>query len=249
MFDEIISFPSLNRTEEETINETISCFGSKYPKASVMSKVARDSVSGTSMTDDPDNAIYQFMVREEQLFEALEQRIEAPRIRNFSTVNEMAAHNLTITNRRKSRAGRALENHTLAILEANSISFAYQVLTEKSRPDFIFPSEAAYRDPNFDPNFLDVLASKRSLIDRWRQPLAEAARVSIKHIITCDTKITSNMLDEMESHNVRLIIPLPYQDAIKPLYRSRLMSVEDFITYRRKRTIDSGMFSANVCRL
>ncbi len=80
-----------------------------------------------------------------------------------------------VLNRRKSRAGKSLENHLSALFDGNGIIYTAQAVTEgNKKPDFIFPSEAAYHDINYDIDKIVSLAAKTTCKDRWRQVLNEA---------------------------------------------------------------------------
>ena len=54
----------------------------------------------------------------------------------------------SVRNRRVSRAGKVLEIHIAHILDARGIEYEAQAKTENGKkPDFLFPSQAAYEDP------------------------------------------------------------------------------------------------------
>ena len=68
--------------------------------------------------------------------------------RGFDSTEHFSAYSLSVQNRRKSRAGLALENHVEAIFQEYGIRFTRAATTEgKSKPDFIFPSQREYFDP------------------------------------------------------------------------------------------------------
>lgn len=61
--------------------------------------------------------------------------------------------------RRKSRAGSALENHLEQIFKDCGINYTRTGVTEGNlKPDFIFPSIRHYHDPAFAPELLTMLA-------------------------------------------------------------------------------------------
>ena len=69
-----------------------------------------------------------------------------------------------------SRAGKVLEIDIAHILDARGIEYEAQAKTENGKkPDFLFPSQAAYEDPAFPEEQLRMLASETSIKDRFRQ--------------------------------------------------------------------------------
>ena len=174
---------------------------------------------------------------EEWLFRVLERRIVAERIKmgflspdGTTDVDGFISFSLSVQNRRKSRAGKALENHLAEIFRQCQIPFDEQQITEnKAKPDFIFPGIDQYRDKNFDSNKLYMLGVKTSCKDRWRQVLSEAERIDHKHLLTLEPGISSNQTDEMRAHKLSLVVP----ERIHPTYtieqREWLLTLADFI--------------------
>ena len=155
-----------------------------FPTSDVMSSAARVisyavTLNRTVSLTDPDRAILQWTEQEYKLFRALEQARYGNKVANgFSTVDDFVALANQVLNRRKSRAGKSLEHHLAAIFDENQIQYTSQAVTEgNKRPDFIFPSEAAYHDFSFPVNRLTSLAAKTTCKDRWRQILNEADRL------------------------------------------------------------------------
>lgn len=141
-----------------------------------------------------------------------------------------------ILNRRKSRAGKSLEHNLAAIFEGNSLQFTSQPLTERSkRPDFIFPSEAAYHDENFSTDRLILLAAKTTCKDRWRQIRHESGRLREHRIFLCTLQqgISAAQMDEMEEENVQLVVPKPYIHAYPIEKQEKIMTISTFINYVR----------------
>src|SRR5690606_26914171 len=111
-----------------------------------------------------------------------EQAGALPGIRaGFTTLDDFISRAQTVLQRRKARSGRSLELHTREILieerfrEGTDFQHGSQSEPGK-RPDFLFPSQAAYRDPTFPAARLRMLATKTTCRDRWRQVLNEADR-------------------------------------------------------------------------
>jgi len=96
--------------------EIIDPLGLVFLKTRVFSELERKSLPRVSAKDDADQALVDWMGREEQLFRRLERRIVADRIANgFKTdvgadVQGFISFSLSVQNRRKARAGQALEN-------------------------------------------------------------------------------------------------------------------------------------------
>lgn len=113
-------------------------------------------------------------------------------------VDSFISFSLSVQNRRKSRAGLSLENHIEALLKSQEILYTHTPVTEnKAKPDFIFPCIEAYKDEQYEENYLTMLGAKSTCKDRWRQVLSEAGRISRKHLLTLEPSISTNQTDEM----------------------------------------------------
>ena len=185
-------------------------FGGGFPTTRDFSAYARDSVPEIMAVDGPDAALMAWMEREEILFRTLERHLISDRLsKGFQDdVDGFIAFSLSIQNRRKSRVGYALENHLGTLFGQLGIRFSRTAVTEnKSKPDFLFPGIAEYRDTAFDPVKLTMLGVKSTCKDRWRQVLAEADRVTHKHLLTLETAISANQTQEMQAKSLQLVIP------------------------------------------
>ncbi len=137
---------------------------------------------------------------------------------------------MSFQQRRKSRAGSALENHLEAVFGAHGVTYSRTAVTENNlRPDFVLPSIQHYRDATFPATRLTVLAAKTTCKDRWRQILNEAARVEIKHLLTLEPSISENQTAEMRSERVQLVLPLSLHVTYAATQRPWLMSMRMFI--------------------
>lgn len=210
--------------------------GYTFPKTRDFSSLARASLPGVSALDDPDAALIAWMEQEEILFRRLERHIVAERLQSGFMANDDAdvegfiSFSLSIQNRRKSRAGWALENHLEAILELHKVRFSRGPETEnRNRPDFLFPNVEAYRDLRFPAARLTMLGAKSSLKDRWRQVLSEADRIPAKHLVTLEPSVSENQTNEMVAKQLQLVVPLPLHATYKPRQREWLMSVGGFL--------------------
>jgi len=222
--------------EADKLDRLIEKFRLAFPSTSVLSGLARMSLPEVSATDAPDEALLLWMEREEQLFRRLERRIVAERIsQGFSTengadVDGFLLFSLSVQNRRKARAGAALEHHFAAILDAHEIRYARGVETEnRNKPDFLFPGQAEYRDPAFPTARLTVLGAKSTLKDRWRQVLSEAIRVKRKHLLTLEPGVSENQTDEMQAKLLQLVVPRKLHQTYRLSQQAWLMDVSGFL--------------------
>ncbi|WP_198023130.1 type II restriction endonuclease [Mesorhizobium sp. LSHC414A00] len=222
--------------EADKLDRLIEKFGLKFPTTVVFSGLARSSLPEVNAHDAPDEALLLWMEREEQLFRRLERRIVAERIGGGFAMDDGAdvdgflAFSLSVQNRRKARAGAALENHLAAVFDAHRIRFAHGVETEnRNRPDFLFPGQAEYRDAAFPTARLTMLGSKSTLKDRWRQVLSEATRIDQKHLLTLEPGISENQTDEMRTKLLQLVIPRKLHQTYRPNQQEWLMDVSGFI--------------------
>lgn len=169
------------------------------------------------------------------MFRSVEEAVELPWIRQgFRTVDEYIARAQTILQRRKSRSGRSLELHTRELfLEEEMLEgkdFSHQPESEAGkRPDFLFPSEAAYKDRRFSAHKLRMLAVKTTCKDRWRQILTEADRIPQKHLLTLQEGVSEGQFREMTDAGVQLVVPKPLKDAYPASVQPYLCTLEEFV--------------------
>lgn len=228
--------------EADLLDTIIKKFGLKFPSTRVFSELARSSLRDVSAVDDPDGALMAWIDREEQMFRRLERRVVAARIQSGfispdgADVDGFIAFSLSVQNRRKSRAGLALENHLAAILNANGVHFAHGAETEnRNKPDFLFPGQKEYRDPLFPAARLTMLGSKSTLKDRWRQVLSEAERIEEKHLLTLEPGISENQTDEMRAKRLQLVLPASLHATYREGQRGWLVKLADFVALVKER--------------
>lgn len=184
---------------------------------------------------DPDNRLIRRRNCEFEIFSSVEEAVEMPLIRNgFRSIDEFVARAQTILQRRKARSGRSLELHARHIfLEENLLEnsqFSHQPQSEAGkRPDFLFPSEAAYKDNAFPKQQLRMLAVKTTCKDRWRQILNEADRIPVKHLLTLQQGVSENQFREMTEAGVRLVVPQPLIKLFPSSVQGHLQTLESFI--------------------
>lgn len=217
---------------DDMLDRLVSKFGLKFPTTKEFSTFARDSLGHhISAQDNPDVALEEWMKQEERLFRSLERAIVEVRLKEgFDSVDPFISFSLSVQNRRKSRVGHALENHLEAVFKANTISYERGAKTEgNSKPDFLFPGSTAYRDPNMTSPPLRMLAAKSTCKDRWRQILAEAARIPKKHLFTLETAISTGQTDEMAVQSVQLVTPPSVMATYTTKQQGSMLSLGGFI--------------------
>ena len=180
--------------------------------------------------------------QEERLFRRLERRIVASRLlsgfaaEGQADVDGFIAFSLSVQNRRKARAGRSLENHLEALFISRKLRFQRGAETEnRNSPDFLFPGQTEYRDPQFPVDGLTMLGAKSTLKDRWRQVLAEANRIPAKHLITLQPGISENQTDQMRAASLQLVVPRSIHETFQLDQAAWLISVADFVELLQQR--------------
>jgi hypothetical protein len=142
---------------------------------------------------------------------------------------------LSVQNRRKSRAGSALEHHLAAIFTSRRLKFERGAKTENNnKPDFLFPGAKEYGSPAFSGKRLIMLGAKSTCKDRWRQVLSEANRIKTKHLLTLEPGISENQTSEMQAKLLQLVLPKKLHETFKPAQRRKLMELKDFVALVRK---------------
>jgi hypothetical protein len=183
----------------------------------------------------PDQRLIRRRDCEYEIFQSVERAVELPRIAaGFTTIDEFVERAHSILQRRKSRSGRSLELHTRQIFLEERLKegqhFSYQPESEPNKsPDFLFPSEAAYKDGSFPPSQLRMLAVKTTCKDRWRQVVKEADRIPTKHLLTLQEGVSENQFKEMVVFGVQLVVPAKLTDSFPKSIRPHLQTLESFI--------------------
>lgn len=186
--------------------------------------------------DKPDEYLLKWLDAEFQLFKLIENNTYADLIKTpFTSVEELIEIANKILNRRKSRAGKSLENHLAEIFTRFSLQFQSQIKTEDDKkPDFIFPSQDAYNNIKYDESKLFLLASKTTCKDRWRQVLNEGDRIKTKHLFTLQQGVSSKQLNEMTKSGVQLVVPSDYVSHFPPNYQEKLLTLDTFVKIIQK---------------
>lgn len=234
------------------LDALIEPFGMSFPTTKVISELARTSLPDYSAFEQPDDTLVAWMDREEQLFRRLERRIVAERIGSGfiedgdADIDGFLKFSLSVQNRRKSRAGQALENHLEALFTAHGIRYARGAETEnRNRPDFLFPGQAEYHDAAFPSERLTMLGAKSSLKDRWRQVLSEAERIGNKHLLTLEPGISENQTDEMREKKLQLVVPKKIRNTYRLTQQMWIITVAEFIALARTRQSDKAVLAGS----
>jgi hypothetical protein len=184
---------------------------------------------------NPDVRLLRRRQCEYEIFLSVEEAVYLPRIREgFGAIDHFISLAQTLLQSRKSRSGNSLELHAREILIEEGLragtEFSHRPVIEGGkRPDFLFPSKAAYDDTAFPQARLRMLAAKTTCKDRWRQVLNEANRIPQKHLLTLQEGVSEGQFREMREAGVQLVVPAglhdSYPDAVKP----HLVTFESFI--------------------
>ena len=183
----------------------------------------------------PDQRLMKRRECEFELFRSIEQAVELPHIlAGFTTVEDFVSRAQTVLQRRRNRAGRSLELHARAIFIeerlVENVSFSYQPISEGAKkPDFLFPSQAAYQDASFPATGLRMLAVKTTCKDRWRQILNEADRIPNKHLLTLQEGVSESQFAEMTGAGVQLVVPAQRVESFPAAVQPHLQTLESFI--------------------
>lgn len=218
-------------SEESWLDDMLSRFNNTFPTTRKFSAYSRSTLPDIKPQDGHDNVLMAWMEREEILFRTMEKHLIGERLRHGfdGDVDGFISFSLSVQNRRKSRAGLALENHLEILFQECGIRYSRTPVTEnKSKPDFIFPGHEEYHNPDFETLKLTMLGVKSSCKDRWRQVLFEADRIDRKHLLTLEAAISRAQTGEMELKNLQLVVPTGLQDTYASDQQDWLINVTEF---------------------
>lgn len=177
-----------------------------------------------------DRTLVRSMEAEYKLYRRAERQIcQAEIVRVFKDVDDFIKTASSIMNRRKSRAGRSLENHFDYVLTRAGIPHVIRPHEVDGKPDIIIPSVAAYRDRLYPTNKLFMVGVKTTCKDRWRQVLNEAKRVRHKYILTTQQGISKRQLNDMKGDGIQLIVPAEIHKKYPAKSDMRLLEVDEFL--------------------
>lgn len=226
-------------TNENFLDLILGNFGAKFPSTAEFSTFARKTlqVEEIDALRNPDQTILAVYERENVLFKTLEKHLLKAKIENgFSDVDEFIGFSLQVQNRRKSRAGHALENHLQYIFDQNRIKYSKGQVTERgNKPDFIFPGIEQYKNASFPDNKLTFLGAKTSCKDRWRQVQPEADRISLKHLFTIEPSISKQQTDQMCAEGVQLVLPQELHGTYSDVQKAWLLNLKSFLMLVQER--------------
>jgi EcoRII C terminal. len=183
-------------------------------------------------SDDPDEQLIDRRRVEYDIFLLVEELHVLDIIREgFGSVDEFIALANSVSNRRKSRAGKSLELHLEHLFVEHGLRhFATQAVTEgNKKPDFLFPSAEAYHNADFPEENLRMLAVKTTCKDRWRQIMNEADKISQVHLFTLQEGVSQAQYREMQDAGVRLVVPSSLHKKYPEVVREELMTLGAFI--------------------
>ena len=184
---------------------------------------------------DPDRRLLRRRECEYEIFRSVEQALEMPHIAaGFATIDAFVSRAQTILQRRKARSGHSLELHARTIFVEERLidgtHFSHQPESEPGkRPDFLFPSAAAYHDASFPRERLRMLAVKTTCRDRWRQILNEADHIPNKHLLTLQEGVSETQFREMTHAGVQLVVPSGLFGTFPKAVQPHLQTFESFI--------------------
>lgn len=231
---EFIGF-EVEETDENFLEEMIRLFNGNFPETKIFSAYARKKVD-IDVKDDPDATLVGWYEKEKILFKTLEKHLVSKFIKdgfgkNGDDVDLFIEYSLSVHNRRKSRAGKAFENHLEELFKIFNLKHSRGQITENnSKPDFVFPSIQLYHTEGFNKNVLTMLGVKTTAKDRWRQILPEADLIWPKHLITLEPAISKNQTDEMKSKRVQLVLPKGILPTYSEEQKKDIITLKDFIT-------------------
>ena len=228
--------------DTDRLDGLVERFQGVFPSTAIFSAYARDTLPDVVPREDPDAALLAWMEQEEKLFRRLENQGVAERLKQGFGVEDSAdvdafiSYSLSVQNRRKSRAGYALEHHLDEIFRENEVCYTRQAVTENNaKPDFLFPGEAEYQDEGFPSSRLSMLGVKTTCKDRWRQILSEAKRIKQKYLFTLEPAISVNQTSEMGSHHIQLVLPAGLHNTYTREQQAKLVNLQGFIEVVRGR--------------
>ena len=205
----------------------------KFPSGADIIRKAVELRPDAALT--PDKRLIRRRDCEFEIFRSVEDAIEMPIVaKGFGTLDAFILRAQTILQRRKSRSGRSLELHAREIFIEERLSegtnFSHGPESEANkRPDFLFPSQAAYRNAAWPDARLRMLAVKTTCRDRWRQVLNEADRIETKHLLTLQEGVSENQFREMTEAGIQLVVPAPLFNKFPKSVRPHLQTFESFI--------------------
>ena len=198
----------------------------------------------------PDRRLVERYLAEYQVFRKVEDSHVLPLVsRGFECVQSFISLANSISNRRKSRAGRSLELHLERIFKEEGLTqFETQAKTEgNKKPDFLFPSASCYLDDSFPEKNLNMLAVKTTLKDRWRQVISEANRIPVKYLFTLQEGISENQFQELSDAGIRLVVPANIRKKFLKTLQPEILDLREFINRMKTLQLDQDSTNSSTC--
>lgn len=129
---------------------------------------------------------------------------------------------LSLSQSRKSRAGKSFEDNHNALFKALGYPFDEQKVIN-GKPDFLMPSLKHYKRNAMD---CIIFTSKRTLRERWRQIVTEGTRGLGFYLATIDESISSAQLKEMLNHRIYIVCP-------ETVRRSHYKDVDNVLSFSK----------------
>lgn len=239
MTNQLIDIAQAN-TPEKILDKEIREIVAQYidfPETRAMAEFARNiynkahNISDARIGKSPDELLLKWIDAEYSLFRSFEEKVYAPIYSTpFPNCQELIKLSNIILNRRKSRAGKSLEHHLSTIFTAAKLEYEEQAVTEDNKkPDFLFPSGAAYHNLLFPADKLVFLGAKTTCKDRWRQVLNEADRIETKYLFTLQQGISKNQLREMKHEHLKLVVPAAFLSSFDKEFQPEIETLASFI--------------------
>lgn len=141
-------------------------FRPRFPTLAEFGAFARSTFPGLHPADDLDKVLMAWMEQEDILFRILERHLATDTLDSLYrdghvNVDRFIEVSLSLHNRRKSRAGKGLENQLIALFITLDVRHTFHPVTEnRGRPDIIFPCISEYQDLGFPSLDLTMLGVK-----------------------------------------------------------------------------------------
>ena len=228
----------------DRLEDMVRRFGGNFPlpPTAAFSAYAREVCAIGNPLEDPDGALAEWVAMTNDLYVTYERHVIGPlldeELANREHIDVDAFFRLAtrFKNARFSRAGTAFETHIAALLKLADVSFDQPPrLPDGSKPDFLFPSMAAYNNPAVPDDRLTFLAAKTTTKERWRQVVTEASRLEERYLITMDRQLNGEVLNAMAHNHVVPVIAAPLQVEYGPTLSTQMTTVGAFIALLRQR--------------
>ncbi|MCC6741389.1 MAG: hypothetical protein IT452_20265 [Planctomycetia bacterium] len=192
------------------------------------------SCNPAALNAGPDETLMHLVRTEYDLFRHVERKLCSSMVTSgFASVDDFLKTASSIMNRRKSRAGRSLENHFSWVLTQNGIPHKSRPAIE-GRPDVVIPDERSYEIQIAGKPPVWILGVKSTCKDRWRQVLQEARKVRTKFLVTVQPAMSSAQIADMMNHDVRLVVPREVRRNYSKKDLGSVLTVQGFIKIVRE---------------